>query len=133
MVVMIDGLVRIQNAYRAGYGSVVVKRSKFLYEILMILREEGYIYGFFVMNRGLVVYIKRRGLRVKFRFFSKPSCRKYIGYEEIKRRYLNTRALLIVSTCKGVLSSREIVEGIDRVGGELLIEVLIATGGRAQY
>src|SRR5574338_353267 len=118
MVIMIDGLVRIQNAYRVGIGSVVVKRSKFIYEVLMILREEGYIYGFFAMDRCLVVYIKRRGLKVKFRFFSKPSCRKYIGYEEIKRKYLNTRALLIISTCKGVLSSKEIVEGIDRVGGE---------------
>lgn len=120
-----DMLTRIRNAGRNRSKTVNCLNSKVCRGIAVVLRDEGYIDSFDVVEDG------RQGLiRVKLRYASngepvlrslerrsKPGCRRYSGVEDLPRP-LQGLGIAIVSTSKGVLSDRKARE--QRVGGELL-------------
>ena len=47
-----DLLTRIRNAIRAGHGSLRVPRSKLKVEIVRILKDEGFVEDFKVVDEG---------------------------------------------------------------------------------
>ncbi len=123
-----DMLTRIRNAVNNRAKVVDCLNSKVCRGIADVLKSEGYINGYDVVEDG------RQGLiRVKLKYGprgenvlnsltrkSKPGCRVYSNVDDLPRP-LQGMGIAIVSTSSGVLSDRTCRE--KRVGGELLCTV----------
>jgi small subunit ribosomal protein S8 len=123
-----DMLTRIRNANRVGRRLVLIPKSKICTGIAAVLREEGYIEEFDVIDD------ERQGqIRVKLKYSntgekvihaidreSKPGCRVYRKVDELPI-VLNGMGIVVISTSKGVMSDRKARE--NNVGGELLCTV----------
>lgn len=119
-----DLLTRIRNANMAKHPFVKTPMSKIRYEIVKILKNEGYIKDYKVTkdkfpqikirlkydesNKPVISSLKR---------VSKPSRRVYSGWSDVPR-VLNGLGIAIISTSKGVLSDRE--SRRIKIGGEIL-------------
>ncbi len=123
-----DMLTRIRNAARNKATSVNCLRSKVCEGIANVLKEEGYIDGFDLIDDGRQGMIR---VRLKYgprgetilhslRRESKPGCRRYAKVEDLPRPQQGM-GICIVSTSRGVLSDRKCRD--ERVGGELLATV----------
>jgi len=121
-------LTRIRNANRVGRRFVQIPKSKICTGIAQVLKDEGYIEDFDVIEDA-----KQGNLRVKLKYSmtgekiihvidraSKPGCRVYRSVEALPN-VLNGMGIAVVSTSKGVMSDRKARE--QNVGGELLCTV----------
>ncbi|MEL6312013.1 MAG: 30S ribosomal protein S8 [Planctomycetota bacterium] len=123
-----DMITRIRNAVRNRAKAVDCLNSKVCRGIADVLKSEGYITGYDVIEdgrQGLIrVQLKYgpRGEQIIHRLdrSSKPGRRRYAKVEELPRP-LQGMGIAIVSTSSGVLSDRTCRE--KRVGGELLCTV----------
>ncbi len=123
-----DMLTRIRNSVRVRKSSVEIPASKVKTGIAEVLRDEGYIKGFDVINdtkQGLLrIELKYdpRGENIihKIKRESKPGCRVYTKCTELPR-VLDGLGIAIVSTSSGVMSDRQCRQ--KNVGGELLCSV----------
>ncbi len=123
-----DMLTRIRNANRVGRRNVNIPKSKICTGIAQVLKDEGYIEEYDVIDD------ERQGMiRVKLKYSmsgdkvihaidraSKPGRRIYRAVGELPR-ILNGMGIAVVSTSKGVMSDRKARE--QNVGGELLCTV----------
>jgi small subunit ribosomal protein S8 len=123
-----DMLTRIRNANRVGRRMVLIPKSKICGGIAQVLKEEGYIDEYDVIDDG-----KQGHLRVKLKYSlsgekviheidreSKPGCRVYRKVDDIPT-VLNGMGIAVVSTSRGVMSDRRAREA--NLGGELLCTV----------
>jgi small subunit ribosomal protein S8 len=123
-----DMLTRIRNANRVGRKLVLINKSKICTGIAEVLKDEGYIEAFDVIDDG-----KQGQIRVKLKYsmsgdkviheierLSKPGRRVYNKVEELPK-VLNGMGIAVISTSKGVMSDRKARE--QNVGGELLCTV----------
>ena len=123
-----DMLTRIRNANRVGRKMVLIPKSKICTGIAQVLKDEGYIEEFDVIDDD-----KQGTIRVKLKYSmagdkviheldraSKPGRRIYRGVGDLPR-ILNGMGIAVVSTSKGVMSDRKARE--QNVGGELLCTV----------
>jgi small subunit ribosomal protein S8 len=123
-----DMLTRIRNANRVGRRLVLIPKSKICAGIAQVLRDEGYIEEFDVIDDE-----QQGQIRVKLKYSmsgekvihtldreSKPGCRVYRKVGELPT-ILNGMGIVVVSTSKGVMSDRKARE--QNVGGELLCTV----------
>lgn len=123
-----DLLTRVRNAIMVHRASVMAPYSKLKNNVLDVLKREGYIKNFEVVEDGnkknIIVYLKYadNGSPVisELHRISKPGCRIYSSVDDIKP-VLNGIGVSIVTTAQGVLSDRECRE--KKVGGEVLCEV----------
>ena len=123
-----DMLTRVRNAARVRRPEVMIPSSKIKIGIARVLKEEGYINGFDVIedtHQGkLRVQLKYgdRGEDVIHQLTreSKAGCRVYRKVKDLPR-VLDGLGIAIVSTSQGVLSDRTCRER--GVGGELLCTV----------
>ena len=123
-----DLLTRIRNAHLAKHDRVDVPTSKLKAEICRILKEQGFIRNFKLVEqkpqsvlRIFLEYDENGSPAIThLRRISKPGRRVYRGAEDI-RPILNGRGLGVVSTNLGVLSDSQARD--KRVGGEILCEV----------
>jgi len=121
-------LTRIRNAARVRRRQVKIPSSKLKVGIANVLKEEGYIEGFDVIEdtrQGILrIDLKygQRGEDVIHRIerVSRGSRRVYKGVAGIPR-VLDGLGIAIVSTSQGVLSDRVCRE--KNVGGELICTV----------
>lgn len=120
-----DLLTRIRNANQMKHSVVEIPASKLKVEILNVLKSEGYITDFTVVNSGVQGTIKvtlkylansERAVRGLKRI-SKPGLRVYAKTDEIPR-VLNGLGIAIVSTSQGIMTDREARKL--QVGGEIL-------------
>jgi small subunit ribosomal protein S8 len=124
-----DMLTRIRNANRVGRRLVMIPNSKICRGIAGVLKDEGYIEDFDLIETDN----KQGTIRVKLKYAldgtkvihtidrrSKPGCRVYSKVEELPE-VLNGMGICVVSTSKGVMSDRKARE--EKVGGELLCTV----------
>jgi small subunit ribosomal protein S8 len=123
-----DMLTRIRNANRVGRRLVLIPKSKICSGIAQVLKDEGYIEEYGVVDDG------RQGqLRIKLKYSlsgekviheldreSKPGRRVYRKVDDLPK-VLNGMGIVVVSTSKGVMSDRKARE--QNVGGELLCTV----------
>ena len=123
-----DLLTRIRNAHLAKHDRLDVPTSKQKVEICKILKKEGYIRNFRLIDTS-----PQRTLRIFLRYsqegipaishlgrVSKPGRRVYRGADQI-RPVRNGLGLGIVSTSQGLVSDRDARDR--RLGGEVLCEV----------
>jgi small subunit ribosomal protein S8 len=126
-----DLLTRIRNATKAKHQRVDVPASKLKIEIARILKEEGYISSYKLVEdpetkarKALRLMLKytpnRRSVISDLKRVSKPGCRVYLGKHEI-RPVVGGLGTSILSTPKGVMSGRTARKA--GVGGELLCQV----------
>lgn len=122
-----DMLIRIKNAQRAGHETVVIPHSQFKQDIAKVLEQEGFITK--TEKRGrkvkkvLEIFLHPKGGLHNVngvKIISRPSRRLYSGHKEL-RNHRSGRGILIVSTSKGVMSSRDAYKA--KLGGQLMAEV----------
>ena len=124
-----DMLTRIRNANRVGRRLVLIRNSKICQGIAGVLKEEGYIDEFDVIEDAT----HQGQIRVRLKYSnngekvihdlqrqSKPGRRLYQKVEQLPK-VLNGMGIAVVSTSKGVMSDRRAREA--NVGGELLCTV----------
>ena len=122
-----DLLTRIRNAQMAKLPKIVCPSSKKKVAICQVLKDEGYISGFSVIEEN-----KKASLTVDLKYFdgrpvieeikreSKPGLRIYRGNTELPSNR-GGLGIAIVSTHKGLMTDRKArAEGL---GGEVLCTV----------
>ncbi len=120
-----DMLTRIRNANSAKHQTVDVPVSKMKTAIADILKNEGYIKGYEMVDDG-----KQGMIRITLKYgankekvisglerVSKPGLRVYSGAEELPR-VLKGLGIAIVSTSKGIMTDKEARKA--HIGGEVL-------------
>ncbi len=123
-----DMLTRIRNANRAYHEVVDIPASKLKEDIAKILKEEGYIKGYQVVqeNGFNVIRVKMHYGSDKMRAItgikriSKPGLRIYAKKDEIPR-VLGGLGISVVSTSRGVMTGQEAKKA--GLGGEVLCYV----------
>jgi small subunit ribosomal protein S8 len=128
-----DMLTRMRNAIMMGHPMVAVPGSNIKVAIAKILKEEGYISGFEVVD-GKVVGSKVLRIRLKYvgerrdrrsvitglERISRPGRRVYKGKQEIPW-VLSGMGIAILSTPKGVMTGQRARQL--GVGGEILCKI----------
>src|SRR5436309_12884774 len=121
-----DFLTRIRNAAAAKHQRVDVPVSKLKTEIARILKVEGYISTFKLVDENktrkmLRVFLKytpdRRSVITGVKRISRPGARAYLGSADI-RTVVGGLGISIRTTPKGVMSARAAPQAT--IGGELL-------------
>ena len=123
-----DLLARIRNSSLAEHEKMDVPASKLKVRVAEILKEEGFIKNFRVIEdrkQGVLrVYLKygpgQERIIAGLRRVSKPGRRIYVGADKIPS-VLGGMGVAILSTPRGVLTDRESRKA--RVGGEVLCYV----------
>ena len=123
-----DMITRIRNGVRAKLTRVDVPGSKLKAEIARILKDEGYIANFKVIDDG-----RQGSIRVWLKYgpgmervitdlqrVSRPGCRIYCGKDEIPRVY-GGLGINVISTSRGLMTGRDAAR--QGVGGEILFNV----------
>jgi small subunit ribosomal protein S8 len=123
-----DLLTRIRNGVKSKKKEINIPSSRLKVEVVKILKEEGYIRNFKVIDdnkQGILNVTLKYGEDGKsvvsgLRRVSKPGCRIYCTAESVPKA-LDGLGLVIVSTSQGVLSGRRCEEL--GTGGEVLCSV----------
>ena len=128
-----DMLTRMRNAIMVGHPNLAMPSSKLKAAVAKVLKEEGYIAGFEVVDgarpgqkvlRLRLKYIgerrQRRSVITGLERVSRPGRRVYSGKEEIPW-ILSGLGIAILSTPKGVMTGQRASQL--GVGGEVICKV----------
>ena len=124
-----DMLTRIRNAVKAKHPRVDIPASKLKVEIARILKEEGFISTFKVVEESKVkkvlrIFLKytsdRRSVISDVRRVSRPGSRVYVGSGKI-RPVVGGMGVSILTTPRGVMTGRAARKA--GIGGEVLCEI----------
>jgi small subunit ribosomal protein S8 len=120
-----DFLTKIRNAYRASRPFVEAQASKMREAIARVLKEQGYIEDYQVLEEG-----RKRFLRVLLRYgprgqaalrqitrVSKPGRRLYASAAKLPE-VANGLGIAIISTSQGVMTDKEARRR--GIGGEII-------------
>jgi len=123
-----DLLTRIRNGITTRKREINIPSSRLIVEIAKILKEEGYIKNFKViddkkqgvLNVALKYAEDGQSVISGLKRVSKPGCRIYCTKDSVPKA-LDGLGLVIVSTSQGVLSGRKCEEL--GAGGEVLCSI----------
>jgi small subunit ribosomal protein S8 len=123
-----DMIARIRNAAMRGRSKVLSPASKLREHVLDVLRDEGYIRGYAVVQKPgefpqfeiELKYFDGEPVIVEIARVSKPGRRVYSSIKDLKP-IKNGLGISILSTPKGVMSDTAAREA--NVGGEVLCRV----------
>ena len=123
-----DLLTRIRNAARAKHPRVDLPSSKLKVEVARILKDEGYLSNYKVVEekgkKTLRVFLRytpdRRSVITDLRRVSRPGSRRYTGKAGI-RPVVGGMGISILSTPRGLMTGQPARKA--GVGGELMCEV----------
>jgi len=124
-----DMLTRIRNAAKARHLRVDLPASKLKVEIARILKDEGYLATYKVVDenktkKSLRLFLRytpdKRSVITDLRRVSRPGCRRYVAKTEI-RAVVGGMGISILSTPRGIMTGQAAKKA--GVGGELLCEV----------
>jgi small subunit ribosomal protein S8 len=123
-----DMLTRVRNASRAEHEKVDIPSSKLKVRLAEILKEEGFVKNFRVLEDGkqgvLRVYLKYGTANEKMISglvrVSTPGRRVYVPHDKIPS-VLGGMGVTVLSTSRGVLTGRTARR--EKVGGEVLAYV----------
>ncbi len=124
-----DMLTRIRNAVRNGAKSVKCLNNKLNRGVAQVLKDEGYVIGFDVIDDGRQGFIKvelkygshGEHLITTIDRASKPGRRVYSPVRDLPRP-LQGLGIAIVSTSSGIMSDRQCRK--QNVGGEVVAVVI---------
>jgi small subunit ribosomal protein S8 len=118
-----DMLTRVRNATRARHDTVAIPTSRLKAELARILHAEGFISGYEIADRDLLVrlkYVGKESAITGLRRVSRPGLRAYARRTELPR-VLGGLGVAIISTSSGLMSAREAQRR--GLGGEILAHV----------
>ena len=123
-----DMLTRVRNALAARHPKVDVPSSKVKMEIARILKEEGYILNFKLVEEGAAkiirIYLKYTTANAPvishIERISRPGCRIYSGSKAVTK-VLGGLGISIITTSRGVMTGSEAKKA--GVGGEVLCQL----------
>jgi small subunit ribosomal protein S8 len=123
-----DMLTRVRNGLQAGKVTVDIPNSSVKVAICQVLKEQGYIQDFMVVEtpapgiiRVTLKYLSyRQPVLQGIKRVSKPSLRVYVRHNEM-RQVRSGLGVSIVSTSKGVMTGKRAHQ--EKLGGEVLCEV----------
>jgi small subunit ribosomal protein S8 len=126
-----DMLTRIRNGIMAAHETVEVPSSRLKKEIARILREQGYIESFDLLEPGVESAGERIVVRLKYtenrtsvisgiRRVSRPGQRTYVDARHVPK-VLGGMGTAILSTSHGVMTGHDARKA--GVGGEVVAEV----------
>lgn len=123
-----DMLTRIRNAAMAKHPRVDLPSSKLKVEVARILKDEGYLANYKVVDekgkKTLRVFMRyspdRKCVITDLKRVSRPGSRRYVGKTEI-RSVVGGMGISILSTPRGLMTGQAARK--EGVGGELLCEV----------
>ena len=123
-----DKLTRIRNANTVGHETVEIPASKMKKAIAEILKEEGYIADFDVIDdnkQGIIKVTMKYGANKEkvitgIKKISKPGLKVYAKANDVPR-VLGGLGIAIISTSKGVVSDKQARKM--GVGGEVICYV----------
>jgi small subunit ribosomal protein S8 len=124
-----DFLTRLRNAAAAKHQRVDVPVSKLKTEIARILKDEGYISTYKLVDenktrkvlRVVLQYTPdRRSVITGLKRISRPGARAYLGADDI-RPVVGGLGISIMTTPRGLMSGRAARKA--KIGGEILCEV----------
>lgn len=123
-----DMLTRIRNATKSRFLSVEMPLSKLKVNVAKVLKDEGYISDYMILESGaqgtLKIELKYgannerviNGIRRK----SKPGRRLYQHSDKIPK-VMSGLGVAILTTSKGVITDKQARQ--ENIGGELLCEI----------
>ncbi len=123
-----DMLTRIRNGVMAEYESVDIPLSKIKVGVARVLKQEGYIRDYHIINDGVQGTLKidlkygpnNERVITGIRRVSKPGLRQYKKSSRIPK-VMSGLGIGILTTSRGIITDREARRL--NVGGELLCEV----------
>jgi len=123
-----DMLTRVRNALKARFQKVDVPASKLKTEIARIMKDEGYILNYKIVDednhKAIRVYLKYTAANLPvishIERVSRPGCRVYVASTEIPK-VLGGLGVNILTTPKGVMTGKSARK--EGVGGELLCQI----------
>ncbi len=123
-----DMLTRIRNANKERHESLICPASKQKVSVLEILKSEGYIHGFEVIEldnnkKEIVITLKYKGTRrviSGIKRISKPGLRVYVESDKVPYVY-NGLGTAIITTSKGMMTDRQARK--EKIGGEVIAYV----------
>ena len=122
-----DLLTRIRNANKMHHEKVSIPSSTLKLNILKVLKEEGFIADYVVIEdkkqnviEVTLKYNNNQAVIKGLRRISKPGLRKYTDVENLPK-VLHGLGIAIISTSKGVMTDSEARK--QQVGGEVLAYV----------
>ena len=125
---MADMLTRIRNGVMAHFDSIDMPLSKLKVGVAKVLKEEGYINDYHVLDEGVQGTLKidlkygpnQEKVITGIRRISKPGLRQYKKADRIPK-VMSGLGVAILTTSRGVISDREARR--QNIGGEVLCEV----------
>jgi len=123
-----DMITRIRNGVRARLPKIDVPASRLKSEIARILKDEGYIAGYQIVesqpHNVLKIFLKygpdKESVITGLKRVSKPGLRKYTKAKGLPQ-VLNGLGIAIVSTSRGVVTDKT-ARSLN-AGGEIICEV----------
>ena len=123
-----DMLTRIRNAVMVKFDSVEMPTSTVKVNIASVLKEEGYVSDYEVVEGGVQGTLKislkygpdKESVITGIKRVSKPGLRKYAKADAIPK-VLNGLGIAIISTSKGVVTDK--TARALNFGGEIICEV----------
>ncbi len=117
-----DSMSKINNAVKALYKVVILRRNKLMVSVLEVLKNEGYVGSYEVVEdgRGGKINVNLLGTINKCGIIKPRYPVKIEELEAFEKRFLPAKdfGVLIISTNKGLLTQREARE--KNVGGVLV-------------
>lgn len=122
-----DLLTRIRNANMVNHASVEIPASKLKVELVKLLKEEGYIADYKLVDKDafkvIIVELKYIGNKPVIRGLQRVSTPGLRAYSKAKNlpRVFGGLGVAIVSTSKGLMTDKAARK--DNIGGEILCYV----------
>lgn len=124
-----DFLTRIRNANNSKHHLVEVTATNVTKNLVQILKEEGFIHDFQILNaqnqNSIIISLKysaqtRKPVLKNLERVSKPGIRVYARKKNISN-VLGNLGLVIVSTSQGIMTDRK--AKLLNIGGEILCRI----------
>ena len=123
-----DMLTRVRNAALARKKDVRIPSSKMKVEIAKIMKDEGYIRNFKVVDDSLQGHLSltlkytedNQSVITGLKKVSKPGCRIYCKADSVPK-VLDGLGIVIISTSSGIVTGKKCQEL--GVGGEVLCQI----------
>jgi small subunit ribosomal protein S8 len=120
-----DMLTRIRNANILRRKTVILPWTRINEQIVQLFAKEGFIDSVEKNEQNLKVYLKydkdtKKSCITNLQRISKPGLRLYANTKDIPQ-VLGGMGIIILSTSKGILTSREAKQ--QKIGGELLCSI----------
>ena len=116
-------MIRIKNAALARKRQVSIGKTNLIKAVADVLKKEGFLQEVKVDGKNLIVqiaYKSKEPILMEVDIVSRPGLRIYMSVDELAS--YKGPEIFIVSTSKGVISSKEAIK--KRISGEVIAKIL---------